>query len=101
MSENKVVCSHISIDCRINDAQDIKMGGPQYLGFDFYVAAEQAKEMEKFIEKAMNDLQIPISSLCIEEDEVLKPPSKVWNKKKIMNCLKENATEMIGDEHTL
>lgn len=37
MSNKKVNCVKISVNCVANDPVDIRCGGPNYLGFDFFV----------------------------------------------------------------
>lgn len=38
--------SKICVDCVKNDPVDISCGGPDYLGFDFYVQKDKVKEMK-------------------------------------------------------
>ena len=49
-------CSKISVDCVSNDPVDIRCGGPEFLGFDFYVREENTKEMTKFIIMTLDNL---------------------------------------------
>ena len=63
----KVNCYKASIDCQKNDPVDIKCGGPEYLGYDFFIDCESTKEMIDYIKETCNELNVPI--------ELLPPPT--------------------------
>lgn len=89
MSSKEIICSHIAVDCVENDKQDIRMGGPQYIGYDFYVKKEDAKEMKDFILKTLKKFGVPIESIYVA-GTVVKEESKVWTKEKIHKCIANN-----------
>ena len=76
----------VVIDCKQNDWDDIKYGGPQYLGFDFIVdSSENNEDLEKFIR---NKLKIyGHGCLGIKIYDMDNP--KVWSRDEIENCIKK------------
>lgn len=44
--KNLVRCSQISVDCMANDPMDIRLGGPEYLGFDFLLKKTKQRKCE-------------------------------------------------------
>lgn len=88
--EKKIIeCVHIAIDCQENDRQDIRMGGPQYLGYDFYVEKAKAKEMLAYITKTMKTLKIPLLDIR-NAGKVYKEEHQVWTEERIHKCLANN-----------
>ena len=43
MSEDLIKCTKICVNCVPNDPVDIRCGGPNYLGFDFFVREEETE----------------------------------------------------------
>ncbi len=93
---NKVECSTINIDCCHNDPVDIRCGGPEYLGFDFYVKRHEEQEMIRFIIDAMNELHIPLMSISIGE-LITVAEKDVWTKERILESLTREADEIISE----
>ena len=89
LKDNEVVCSHIAVDCVENDSQDIRIGGPQYIGYDFYVEREKAEEMIEFIEKVLERTGAPLLSIYVA-GTVVKEKEDVWTKEKINKCISNN-----------
>lgn len=48
-NEKMISCSHISVDCVVNDPVDVRCGGPDFLGFDFFVRQEETDYMMQAI----------------------------------------------------
>lgn len=91
MSNNNLVdCTKIVVDCVQNDSVDIRCGGPQYLGFDFYVKGEQAEEMKKFIALTLETFEIPIVRMYLGETKKLSE-SNVWTKERIVAEINKEA----------
>ena len=83
-------CIKICVDCVKNDPVDIKAGGPEYLGFDFFVRIEEAEEIKLFISECLNKYGIPLvniyySGMCSLND------SNVWDELRIEDCISKNA----------
>ena len=91
--EKKVLCTCIMVDCVRNDKQDIKCGGPQFLGYDFYVRIEETKEIITFIKKTMNELGVPLINIRLQKD-VMKKESSIWTKERIKSCIVNNEAEI-------
>lgn len=96
MKETLVKCNQISVDCVKNDPVDVRAGGPDYLGFDFYVAEEKTEEMKKFITETLKKYNIPLS--CMWSLKSLdKSSENVWTKERIEECIKKDANYLIKE----
>ena len=86
MEKKKVQCSTISIDCCHNDPVDIRCGGPDYLGFDFYVDKKDAQKMMQFIIVTIEQLRCPLLNITLGDDLTIDE-DMVWTKEKILASL--------------
>lgn len=76
----------VIIDCEQNDWDDIRHGGPQFLGFDFVVdSSENNEDLEKFLRKTLKISGH--SCLGIKIYELDKP--KIWTREEIEECIKK------------
>lgn len=86
-----MLCIKIGVDCVLNDPVDVNCGGPEYLGFDFYVPAEEVEEMKKYIIEVLDSFEIPLVQIykygIIDLDK-----DKVWTRVKILESIKEDAS---------
>lgn len=89
-------CDKIGVDCVINDPVDVRIGGPEYLGFDFFVPEEKTEEMKKFICDCLIKYEVPLISIynCGKIDLDRK---WVWNKEKIEKSIIANAEDLINE----
>ena len=77
----------IIVDCQENDWEDIKYGGPSYLGFDFIVSSDiDNEEYIKFIKEKLKEYGHRCLKITIKE--ISEP--KIWSKKDIEECIKKN-----------
>lgn len=53
----------ILVDCERNDSVDIRCGGPQKLGFAFYVRDEEVEEMREFIRGKIEENNLSLMSI--------------------------------------
>mgnify|MGYP000901441287 CR=1 FL=1 len=79
----------ISIDTVPNDPVDIRCGGPQYLGYDFYIEegefkGKTKKGILKSVKEWMKKEKLPCTNVYIRE--IL--PYKIWTKDMIKDCIK-------------
>lgn len=75
----------ISIDCEENDWEDMKYGGPRYLGFNFPVEDDIDKiEYEQFIREKLKQY----GHGCIDIKFIDIPKPKAWTKEEIEECIK-------------
>ena len=86
-----VKCNKISIDCIPNNLDDINIGGPEILGFDFYVREENAKKMMIFIAEVLTILNIPFMRIYISEKLNLNE-NQVFSKERIVEIIKNEAS---------
>ena len=91
--DNEVICSQIVVDCAPNDNQDIRMGGPQYLGYDFFVLREQADEMLEHVKNVIHQTGAPLIRAYIG-DTVVKTTDQVWTKERIAKCIQNNEADI-------
>ena len=103
MDNNLIRCSQISVDCVANDPVDIRCGGPEYLGFDFFVKKEETEYMQLFIRETLKVLEIPLTNMYASCKNMKKPSNKLWTKERIVeaiskdaNYLKEEASRNYG-----
>ena len=89
MNNNLVNCSKISVDCVKNDPVDIRCGGPDYLGFDFFVKEELTDDMEKFIYLTLKNLNVPLIRIYTNGKKVLEE-KEIWTKEKIVQSIKKD-----------
>ena len=76
----------VIIDCEQNDLDDIKYGGPQFLGFDFVVdSSENDEELERFLRKTLKIAGHDCLGIKIYE---LDQP-KIWTREEMEECIKK------------
>ncbi len=93
MSDKLIECSKICVDCVNNDPVDIRCSGPHYLGFDFFVRAEQTTEMQKFIVMTLNSLKVPLINIYVSGKELLSEKN-IWTKERIVQAIKDDAESL-------
>lgn len=76
----------IIVNCEANDPVDIHIGGPLYLGFDFFVEDKDSEELICFIKNCLAEYKRPCLSIVTVN---VSPVSHTWTKKEIENCIKE------------
>ena len=90
-------CRRISVDSVYNDPVDIRCGGPEYLGFDFFVKEEEVKEMTVFIADTMNKYGVPLYGMSVVGLPVSLSENKVWTKERIESCIQNDASYLISE----
>ena len=91
MSNKKVYCIKISVNCVANDPVDIRCGGPNYLGFDFFVEEEKADDMQKFISSSLESFDIPLVSMYTDGKMTLDA-QKVWTQERIVEEIEKESS---------
>ena len=89
-------CTSIGVDCVPNDPVDIKIGGPQYLGFDFNVRTKDYDAMKEFIIDTLMGYNVPIAGIY-KTGEIDLPKEKVWTESKIAETIRRDADYLIGE----
>lgn len=89
-------CRKISVDLVYNDPVDIRCGGPEYLGFDFFVKEDEIKEMAVFIAETLNKYNVPLAGMNVVGVSTMLVDDKVWTKEKIDECIKNDASYLIS-----
>lgn len=93
----EVNCKKISVDSVCNDPVDIRCGGPEYLGFDFYVREDEIKEMAIFISNTLNKYGVPLAGMTTVGAVTSLSEDKVWTKERIEACIKKEADYLISE----
>lgn len=88
--KKKIETIKISVDCERNDREDIKCGGPEYLGFDFYVEKDKVDEMMAFIRQTFQELGLYFERIYANKDNIYLK-NKAWDKKRIHDCIVSEA----------
>ena len=96
MSEDLIKCTKICVNCVPNDPVDIRCGGPNYLGFYFFVREEETEQMKKFIIVSLKELEVPLENIY-DNGIVNLPKEKVWDKKRILTCIQGDAEYLISE----
>lgn len=87
----KIKCFKIKVDCKYNDDEDIKCGGPYCLGYDFYVNQNEVDDITDFIKDTCDEFNVPIIALYYDKEILYERDiEKVWTKEKIYKCIKNN-----------
>lgn len=90
-------CRKISVDSVYNDPVDIRCGGPEFLGFDFFVKEEEVKDMAVFIADTMNKYGVPLNGMNVVGLPVSLSENKVWTKERIESCIQKDASYLISE----
>ena len=97
MDYDIVFCLKLSVDCVANDPIEIKNGGPDMIGFDFFVEENAYNDMLNYVVSVLDEFDVPFKTIysCgkyrLSQDEV-------WNKDMIRNCI-VNEADMIKNEY--
>ena len=97
MDKEILNCSKISVDCVYNDPVDIRCGGPEILGFDFFVKGNETESMIIFIKKALNEANIPLISIGVVEKNIFLRENQVWTKEKIVASIFKESANLIRE----
>lgn len=90
MSNTNIKASKISVDVCRNDPVDIKAGGTEWLGFDFFVDEKSSNDMIKFIKVSLEHLSIPLASIGVVET-LMMAKDKTWGKERILEVINREA----------
>ena len=90
MSNTNIKAAKISVDVCRNDPVDIKAGGTEWLGFDFFVDEKSSNDMIKFIKVSLEHLSIPLASIGVVET-LMMAKDKTWGKERILEVINREA----------
>ena len=96
--KNKVFkCYKISVDCCANDPVDVRVGGPEYLGFDFFVKEENKDEMILFVAETINSLEMPLFKVYFSDTALLEERD-IWSKERIVETILKEKDFIIDEK---
>ena len=97
---SKVKCLKVSVDCIKNDPVDVRCGGADILGYDFFVDANEQQELVGVIRKTIEELRLPLMGINVLDEEYSLSEQDVWRKDRIVECIiKESAVIVAEAEH--
>lgn len=88
--ETMVDAVHLVVQCRKNDSEDIRMGGPLYLGYVFLIEQEKKEEIKDFVlaEMAKNNQHIsPLSGSIFYSKEIQIMKKELTNRTMIQRSI--------------
>lgn len=95
---SKVTCSKISVDCIKNDPVDVKAGGAEILGYDFFVEENDAERLVSLINTTINDLSLPLMGISIlEKGKLTLSEEQVWKDERIVQCIIDESDVIIAE----
>jgi len=97
MINNIIIGRKISIDCVKNKKTNIKLGEPEYLGFDFFIKNDDAKKMKQFIISTLKKLNVPVLNISISKPYKISN-EMIWSKERIFDVINNN-TDMLQKEN--
>ena len=75
-----------TINCAINDIESIAMGGPAFLGFDFYLDLEEPQNsVLEFLRVTLEKYNKEYLTISVKPDTVLC--DKIWSHGEIEACI--------------
>ena len=94
----KITCSKISVDCIKNDPVDVKAGGAEILGYDFFVEKNDAERLVSLINTTINDLSLPLMGISIlEKGKLTLSEDQVWRDERIVQCIIDDSDVIIAE----
>ncbi len=94
----KITCSKISVDCIKNDPVDVKAGGAEILGYDFFVEENDAERLVSLINTTINDLSLPLMGISIlEKGKLTLSEDQVWRDERIVQCIIDDSDVIIAE----
>ncbi len=99
-------CIKIEVNCVNNDPVDIKIGGPYFLGFDFFVLESEVEAKIEFIKEHLLMENIPLINIVTHDkiwndnteefDYILLTDQNIWNDERINNCILSEKNYLIS-----
>lgn len=98
---SQVKCSKISVDCIKNDPVDVRAGGADILGYDFFVKQTDANRLVGVIEHTIKELKLPLMGISIKDDgKLLLSKEQVWTEDRILKCIVDESDVIVAEaEH--
>ena len=94
---SKVKCVKIAVDCIKNDPVDIRCGGADILGYDFFVDEKEKQELSGVIRSTIEELKLPLMGINIPDKTYLLDEKDVWRKERIVECIINESDVIIAE----
>ena len=89
----KVHCTRIGVDCVKNNPENIRMGGPEYLGFIFNVSKRNTEYMKEFIVEALLGYEVPIYAIKVLGEAQVEM-NKVSDERTVAKAIRDHAAKL-------
>ena len=97
---SKVKCVKIAVDCIKNDPVDVRAGGAEILGFDFFVDEKEKEQLVGVIQNTIKELSLPLMGINVLDEVYSLDENDVWRKERIIECIiRESAIIFSEAEH--
>ncbi len=97
---SKVKCVKIAVDCIKNDPVDVRAGGAEILGYDFFVDETEKVQLVGVIKNTINELNLPLMGINVLDEVYSLDENDVWRKERIIECIiRESAIIISEAEH--
>ena len=97
---SKVKCVKIAVDCIENDPVDVRAGGAEILGYDFFVDAKEKEQLVGVIQNTIQELSLPLMGINVLDEEYSLDENDVWRKERIVECIIRESNVIISEaEH--
>lgn len=95
---SQIKCHKISVDCIKNDPVDVRAGGAEILGYDFFVDTQESEMLVGVIKSTIEELKLPLIGINVLEGETYQlSEADVWRKDRIVQCIIDES-EVIKSE---
>ena len=88
-----VRCTKIGVDCVKNNPENIRMGGPEYIGFVFNVSRRNTEYMKEFIIDTLLGYEVPIYMVKVLGESHVEM-NKVSDERTIAKAIRDHAAEL-------
>lgn len=73
----------VEVNVKRNELDDIKYGGPQFLGYTFFIDDNaDIEEYKNIIKESLKKVKLPCLSIIFYPQK-----QKIWTKDEIVNCI--------------
>lgn len=94
---SKVKCVKIAVDCIKNDPVDVRAGGAEILGYDFFVDETEKVQLVGVIKNTINELNLPLMGINVLDEVYSLNENDVWRKERIVECIINESDVIIAE----
>ncbi|MBQ3306726.1 MAG: hypothetical protein IJG68_00875 [Bacilli bacterium] len=95
LGEN-IVAAVIDVDCYQNTEEEIKYGGPKYLGFEFWVRKKEKEFMTEYVRCMLHEYNVPIINIRNTKSKIVNE-TELHTLDQIREVIENNKDHMFED----